>query len=90
MTPINPDETPAALVRLVEKAASVGWVVTATAADGPPPSIALRFASPVGTFRAYGLWHLGDGVKYRGGSARHVPPGAFPTLRSLKAYLGVS
>ena len=94
MVTVDTDELPSSLVAIATAAASVGWDVTATYADGPPPNIAVRFAH--GHHRAWGAWALTTtakgkpGVKWLRGCARHVPPGSFGTLANLKRYLGVA
>jgi len=94
-------DLPADLRRLASAATDVGWSVTATKAheqlalEGEPlKTVALRFGHD--DYRCYGVWTLTTtptgkpGVKWRGGAARHVPPGPLDTLAKLRRYLGVA
>lgn len=76
---------PGAVRRVAELAGDLGWRVVFQFADGPPPSVVLKVAR--GRQRAYGLWLLEDGCKYRGGASNRLDLGAFRTLAMLRGYL---
>lgn len=89
MTPVELDQLPPALNRMAVAAGAAGWDVTATLADGPPPSVCLRFAHD--HWRAYSTWKVdGGSIKWWSGAARHLPPGKFSTLGAMKTWLGIA
>jgi hypothetical protein len=68
--------------------------VEADAAAKRPATLAVRLGH--GPHRCYGVWTLGvtakgkPSVSWRGGGARHIPPGKFDTFQAFKTYVGVA
>lgn len=77
---------PPGVRRELERAEAHGWAAAVTAAEGPPPNLALRVHR--GRLTAWALWTWdGRGVRFKSAAVNVIPTGRLSTLAAFRRLI---